>query len=307
MEVSELEQKRKGYFALAKEINGPTSEEFKEIEELVVKGFLSYDIAERKLKELHKDAKTKEELRERESDITDLRIAKLLEEPYELITEYDAKTRGKIMSPKNLKVIHKKILDGFDDYVPGMMRCEAEEAKKVNLHKPEHIFEIRKQDGTVEHDTVKYKNYFDIESTLEFDFKDETFVRYKNLSNAEIIDNIADFTSRIWQVHPFREGNTRTTLLFMIKYLQARFGSEAFQMHFDKVKNSGLYFREALARSNYYNEDYGVRGDKTFLVKYFENLVAGKSNSLKREDIPIVMDEATHTYQKKKDLDKEDI
>ena len=307
MEVSELEQKRKGYFALAKEINGPTSEAFKEIEELVVKGFLSYDIAERKLKELHSDAKTKEELRERESDITYLRIAKLLEEPYELILEEDPRTRNRVLSPKNLKVIHKKILDGFDDYVPGTMRCEAEEEKKLNLHKEEQIFENRKKDGTVEHDTVKYKNYFDIENTLAYDFKEETFVRYRNLSNAEVIDNIASFTSRIWQVHPFREGNTRTTLLFMIKYLQARFGSKEFEMHFDKVKNSGIYFREALARSNYYNPDYGVTPDKTFLIKYFENLVAGKNNSLKREDIPIVMDEATHTYQKKKDLEKEDI
>ena len=35
----------------------------------------------------------------------------------------------------------------------------------------------------------------------------------------DIINNIVDFSSRIWKIHPFREGNTKTTALFIEKYL----------------------------------------------------------------------------------------
>ena len=96
----------------------------------------------------------------------------------------------------------------------------------------------------------------------------------------EIIYNITDFSSSIWQVHPFREGNTRTTAVFIEKYLN-HLGYEVDNSLF---KEKSVYFRNALVRSNYFNNYLNLKEDKTFLVKFYENLLLGKNNNLHSED-----------------------
>jgi len=56
-------------------------------------------------------------------------------------------------------------------------------------------------------------------ATLDYDFSGEKKFSYKNLSMDEIIHHLAVFISRLWQIHVFGEGNTRTTAVFLIKYL----------------------------------------------------------------------------------------
>ena len=43
---------------------------------------------------------------------------------------------------------------------------------------------------------------------------------YKNLNMDLIIYHLAVFVSRLWQIHIFAEGNTRTTAVFFIKLLR---------------------------------------------------------------------------------------
>ncbi len=72
---------------------------------------------------------------------------------------------------------------------------------------------------------------------------------YKGLSMDEIITHLTRFVSGIWQTHPFREGNTRTTAVFTIKYLQSigfKADNQLFEQH-------SWYFRNALVRANYKN------------------------------------------------------
>ena len=84
----------------------------------------------------------------------------------------------------------------------------------------------------------------------------------------EVINNITKFSSSIWQVHPFREGNTRTTALFIEKYLI----SLGYNVDNSLFKDKSVYFRNALVRSNYFNNYLNLKEDKTFLVKFYENL-----------------------------------
>ncbi len=97
----------------------------------------------------------------------------------------------------------------------------------------------------------------------------------------EVINNIADFSSRIWQTHPFREGNTRTTAIFIIKYLI----SLGYQVDNTLFKDKSVYFRNALVRSNYFNNEKNVREDNSYLVKFYENLLLGKNNNLQLKDL----------------------
>ena len=70
--------------------------------------------------------------------------------------------------------------------------------------------------------------------------------RYAGLSDDAKVAHFASFISGIWQIHPFREGNTRTTGLFAVKYLQSR----GYEVTNDLFYEKSWYFRNVPAKSN---------------------------------------------------------
>lgn len=132
-------------------------------------------------------------------------------------------------------------------------------------------------------DTVDYQSYDLIEETLKYDFAEEKEIDYFMLNQVQLIDRIAEFTSRIWQVHPFQEGNTRTTAVFIQKYLL----SMGFKVNNDLFKDNALYFRNALVRANYTNYIKGVKADKKYLIMFLENLLLDKNNKLDNNELKI--------------------
>ena len=97
----------------------------------------------------------------------------------------------------------------------------------------------------------------------------------------DVINNITDFSSRIWQIHPFREGNTRTTALFIEKYLV----SLGYNVDNTLFKGKSVYYRNELVRSNYFNNYLNIKEDNSFLIKFYENLLLGKNNNLYSKDL----------------------
>ena len=97
----------------------------------------------------------------------------------------------------------------------------------------------------------------------------------------DAINNIANFSSNIWQIHPFREGNTRITALFIEKYLV----SLGYDVDNSMFKEKSVYYRNALVRSNYFNNYLNIKQDNSFLIKFYENLLLGKNNNLHSRDL----------------------
>ena len=126
-------------------------------------------------------------------------------------------------------------------------------------------------------DTVIYAPFDTIKETLEYDFDQEKNFLYKGLSLDESIKHLCKFTSNIWQVHPFCEGNTRTTAVFMIKYLRT-FG---FNINDEVFAENSWYFRNSLVRANYKNFEKNVFEDTSFLEKFFYNLLTNSNYELK--------------------------
>ncbi len=126
-----------------------------------------------------------------------------------------------------------------------------------------------------------FKDIYDIESYIEYDFKEEKDFDYSKLNKDELISHIIKFTSSIWQIHPFGEGNTRTTAVFIEKYLN----SIGFNINNDMFKNNSLYFRNALVRSNYGNIPKGIYPTFQYLAMFFENLLQGKEHELKNREL----------------------
>ena len=117
----------------------------------------------------------------------------------------------------------------------------------------------------------------DIMMALRYDIQQEKDFNYKGLNTDEIIDHIVDFVTLLWQNHPFREGNTRTTAVFVIKYLR----SIGFKVDNDLFADNSWYFRNALVRANYRNPSKGIEPNKSFLIKFFRNLLMGEDHELK--------------------------
>ena len=93
----------------------------------------------------------------------------------------------------------------------------------------------------------------------------------------EIVRHLAFFVSRLWQIHAFGEGNTRTTAVFTIKYLR----SMGFKVGNDIFAKNSWYFRNALVRANYKNVDKKINEEPEYLEKFFRNLLMGEHNELK--------------------------
>lgn len=138
-------------------------------------------------------------------------------------------------------------------------------------------YNISKKEWVLDNASVLYSSADMIAPTLEYDFAQERKVSYVRLSPAELVSHFASFISGIWQIHPFGEGNTRTTAIFAIKYLNQlgyRVGNAPFHQH-------SWYFRNALVRANYQNVEQGVERTGIFLELFFRNLLWGEHNELR--------------------------
>ena len=228
------------------------SKYLKEIKEKNILGELTIGEVEKSLKEYYVEKSKQNSINhnELECDFVSMRIVELLEkDDFELSVDY-------------LKYIHKYLFQDVYDF--------SGEFRNINFSKHEII---------LNNDSVAYGDYKTLKESLEYDISLEKDKNYKDMSIVDVIKNITDFSSSIWQVHPFREGNTRTTALFIEKYLI----NLGYNVDNSLFKDKSVYFRNALVRSNYFNNKLNIKEDKSYLIKFYENLLLGKNNNLHSE------------------------
>ena len=221
-----------------------------------VEGNLTIEEVEKELREyyIEKDNKNVANHNELECDFVSSRIVELLnEDKFELSVDY-------------LKYIHKFLFQDVYEF--------AGEFRNIDFSKHEKI---------LNNDSVSYGDYKTLKESLEYDFSLEKEKNYKKMNIVMIINNITKFSSNIWQVHPFREGNTRVTAVFIEKYLI----DLGYSVDNTLFKDKSVYFRNALVRSNYYNNYLKIEKDSSYLVKFYENLLLDKNNNLHSKDLVV--------------------
>jgi fido (protein-threonine AMPylation protein) len=138
-------------------------------------------------------------------------------------------------------------------------------------------YDISKKEWVLQWDSVLYGRWQDLKMTIEYDLEQERQFDYTGLDKGQIIEHLARFVAGLWQIHPFAEGNTRTTAVFTIKYLRYL----GFSVNNDLFERHSWYFRNALVRANYRNVVKGVEREPLFLIRFFRNLLLGENNELK--------------------------
>ena len=144
-------------------------------------------------------------------------------------------------------------------------------------------YDISKKEWVLEGDSVNYLNWEDLRRALDWDIEQEKNFQYKGLTDDEKIEHIAKFVSGIWQIHAFREGNTRTTAIFTIQYLR----SLGYEVNNEMFAKHSWYFRNALVRANYRNIQKGIDYSPIYLVRFFRNLLLKDSWVLKNRYLHI--------------------
>lgn len=213
-----------------------------------IEGEISLDEARILLNQYYEERPAKEPgNREEEADKVAVRIAQVLSE------------KAFTFSPSEYISIHKKLFFGIYNHA-GKLRD----------------YNITKNEWVLNGDTVLYGSAYNLRATLEYDFEVERAFSYKGLGIEEVIQHLAIFVSRLWQIHIFGEGNTRTTAVFFIKYLRML----GFDVTNDIFAKNAWYFRNALVRANYNNLKTGIHETTIYLEKFLRNLLLGEKNEL---------------------------
>ena len=234
-----------------------TSEYLQETARRNIEGEISIDEARELVKQYYvtKTARDEDDDNKEEADKVSSNISKVLQ------------TDAFSFSVAGLASIHRSIFQGVFKHA-GRFRD----------------YDISKKEWVLRGESVIYGCWRDLSETIAYEIEQERKFDYSLLNKERMVEHLAKFTSVLWQIHPFCEGNTRTTAIFIIKYLRSvglSINNESFERH-------SWYFRNALVRDNYRNLVKKVYHEPVFLQRFFRNLLLGENNILKNSDMVIM-------------------
>ena len=232
-----------------------------------IEGDISIGEAKELIDSYYKSASGRKEMendRTEEADKVAARITELIEE----------KTFS--FTPAQLISIHRRLFEGIYK-LAGRIRD----------------YNITKNEWALGGKTVYYASADTISDTLAYDMGQEREFNYANMNIDEAIRHLTRFCANLWQVHAFCEGNTRTTAVFMIKYLRTL----GFNVVNDVFAENSWYFRNALVRANYSDLTAGISETTLYLERFFRSMLLGEEHDLRNRIMHVdwgkVADEAT--------------
>ena len=238
-----------------------------------IEGVITLDEVQKRIDTYYQQHPTKtEEDRTEEADKVSARIAEMLSE------------QSFAFSPAEYLAIHRRLFTGIYKF-SGKIRD----------------YNITKKEWVLNGETVLYASADSLRATLAYDFEQERKFSYKGLNEQEILEHITQFISNLWQIHIFGEGNTRTTAIFLIKYLR--------KLGFKNVNNDlfadySWYFRNSLVRANYEDLSRGIFRTDKFLIRFLSNLLLRGNFSLHNREMHILVDTVNNTVKPRIDTVK---
>ena len=238
-----------------------------------IEGVITLDEVQKRIETYYQQHPTKtEEDRTEEADKVSARIAEMLSE------------QSFAFSPAEYLAIHRRLFTGIYKFA-GKIRD----------------YNITKKEWVLNGETVLYASADSLRATLAYDFEQERKFSYKGLNEQEILEHITQFISNLWQIHIFGEGNTRTTAIFLIKYLR--------KLGFKNVNNDlfadySWYFRNSLVRANYEDLSRGIFRTDKFLIRFLSNLLLRGNYSLLNREMHILVDTVNNTVKPRIDTVK---
>lgn len=136
----------------------------------------------------------------------------------------------------------------------------AGQQRKLNIYKEEPVL------GGL---SIDYSDVFDIPRDADSILSDMSKKVWKEMDIHEKAIEFSDSLAKLWKVHPFREGNTRTVITFCCQYADA-VGITPDRELFEK---NAQYVRTALVAYNAVFESIGDRSKPEYLIKIVEDSI----------------------------------
>ncbi len=174
-------------------------------------------------------------------------------------------------TPAQLTSIHRRLFDGIYK-LAGRIRD----------------YNITKNEWVLGGKTVYYASADTISDTLDYDMGLEREFKYEGVNVDDVIRHLTRFCANLWQIHPFCEGNTRTTAVFMIKYLRTL----GFNVLNDVFAENSWYFRNALVRANFRDLPKGITETTIYLERFFRSMLLGEQHDLRNRIMHVDWDKA---------------
>jgi fido (protein-threonine AMPylation protein) len=221
-----------------------------------IEGKISLDEAARRITDYyeHKPALADDGERSEEADKVSLHIAQIL-----------ANKTFKL-APTELLFIHRRLFEDVFDHAGKIRDCN-----------------ISKREWVLDGESVVYDDFRMVRASLDYDIDKEKAFNYSALDERQTVEHIAKFIADLWQIHAFREGNTRAVAVFAINYLRM-FGYDVTNDTFEK---HSWYFRNALVRANYNNHKAGIKASSIYLDRFFGNLLLGEKHALQNRALRV--------------------
>lgn len=192
--------------------------------------FIDIDVLENK-----KNIKNQEQLNNLEEDIVPLRIIALRKQGLIIRSVFD------------IQKIHKFLFSSIFSW--------AGEFRTINIYKKEPIL-----NGY----SVDYSHHDCIEKEMNDLEKKYLSIEWTTLDNKKKLENVASIIQELWQIHCFRDGNTRSTALFLYFLLK----TIGVHINIDFLGKNAKYFRNALVLASLYSASkteylFGIIADCT--------------------------------------------
>ncbi len=231
-----------------------TSDYLKQTAVKNIEGEITLSEAQELIESYYQTDRKQEEPRTEEADKVSARITAIIAE------------KGFTFSVPEYISIHKRLFEGIHKH-----------AGKIRE------YNITKQEWVLDGDTVTYGSWSQLYATLQYDIEQEKAFQYAGLPMDAVVKHLAQFISRLWQIHAFGEGNTRTTAVFFIKYLQ----SLGCNVTNDIFAKNAWYFRNAMVRANYTNLQKDAHKTTEYLELFLRNLLLGENNPLQNRTLHV--------------------
>lgn len=130
---------------------------------------------------------------------------------------------------------------------------------------------IYKEEDVLGGQSVEYSDPFDIINDVRHVLSEMREKEWSNMSLQQQAYEFCDSLARLWKVHPFREGNTRTTITFCCQFADER----GFSLNRKLFEENSIYVRTALVAYNAYFSDGTDFSKKEYLQKIVYDALKG--------------------------------
>lgn len=125
------------------------------------------------------------------------------------------------------------------------------------------IISMYKEEGILGGMSVEYSDPFDIVNDISVILSDMRKKLWREMDIKKASKEFCDSLAKLWKVHPFREGNTRTTITFCCQFAD----EIGLKMNRELFEKNSRYVRTALVAYNAYFADGNDFSKKEYLER----------------------------------------